>query len=176
MHTPKLEYSPHKRARVAQGWQLGLSKAALWVKEGVPPNSVSGIVKRYRDQTSGRSKPRSGRPRILLERNIRVILRLINKDPFISNKTLIKEAGLTYSVRTLTRELIRRGIQYQRALRRLKLSERLAEKRLAFARLYVRKPLSWWKRLIVSDESTIARGDGARQAWVFKPKVCLILP
>jgi len=63
-------------------------------------------VKRYRDQTSGRLKLRSGRLRILLERDIRVVLRLIDKDPFISNKTLIKEVGLTCSVRTLTRELI----------------------------------------------------------------------
>ena len=69
-------------------------------------------------------------------------LRLINKNPFISNKTLIKKAGLTYSIRTLTRELIQRGIQHQRTLRKPKLSEKLIEKRLAFAKLYVRKPLN----------------------------------
>lgn len=171
MHTPNTEYSPHKRARIATGHELGLSRRALWAKEGIPPNSVFGLVTRYKHQTSGRSTPRSGRPRILSEREVRRALRLMDIDPFIPNKKLLSDLGLTCSVRTLSRELVRRGIQHQVALRRPKLSDVHAAKRLAFARLYVRKPLSWWKRLIVSDESTVARGEGERRAWAFRPEV-----
>ncbi|KAK7219081.1 hypothetical protein V2G26_007084 [Clonostachys chloroleuca] len=39
----------------------------------------------------------------------------------------------------------------------------IKEKRLQFARLHIRKPLSWWKRVIFSDETTVARGQGERQ-------------
>lgn len=171
-HTPNCKYSPHRRTRIAVGYELGLSRTALWAK-GVNPASVSKIVKRYNYQISGKSLPRSGRPRILNDRDIRAILHTIDSDPFISAEKLRQSTGLTGCTRTITRELRRLGIQHQCALRRPKLSDKLAAKRLVFAKLHVQKPKSWWRRLIVSDESSIARGDGERQAWVFCQKVHL---
>jgi hypothetical protein len=90
-------------------------------------------------------------------------LRYIAQDPFISCRELKEKANLDYSVNTIKRELIRQGIQHFKALNRPKLSEEVAEKRLAFARLHVRKPPSWWRRVIFSDKSIIARGQGGRQ-------------
>lgn len=81
------------------------------------------------------------------------------------------EAGLTVCTRTLRRWLQKQGIEHNRALQRPHLTPRLAEKRLAFARLHVRRPPSYWKRWIFSDETTIARGQGQRIEWVFHQKV-----
>ncbi|KJZ70846.1 hypothetical protein HIM_09760 [Hirsutella minnesotensis 3608] len=58
-----------------------------------------------------------------------------------------------------------------RALRRPKLGEEQAAKRLAFAQRYYQEPASFSYKWIFSDETTIARGEGERQAWVFcKPQ------
>jgi transposase len=135
------EYSPHKRTRIVTAYNLGLSKRALWAKEGVIPASVKGIVKRYKTQKSAKSLPRSGRPRALNERDLRHIDNAITKDPFISANELKKECGLSCHFRTITRELQRRGIQHCQALRRPKLTEEVAAKRLAFAEAHIEKPV-----------------------------------
>jgi len=165
--TPNCEFSPHSRTRIAVGYSLGLTPRALFAKEGVVRGSLYHIVKRYEKQKSGRSLPRSGRPRKLDDRAVRKILRSIANDPFVTLKKIKVEAELDVSERTISRELIRRGIMHSRALRRPKLTEEHAAKRLAFARAYVGKPSSWWRRVVVSDESTVARGQGERQLWVF---------
>jgi transposase len=173
---PNQEFSPHKRTRIVVGWSLGLSPQYLHAKEGVATGSIHGIVTRYRVQKSGRSLPRSGRPRILTESHIQRVLRLIDQDPFISAKEIHEKVRLPCSERTILRELIRLGIQHYKAIRRPKLTEEHAEKRLQFARKYVDKPLAWWKRVIFSDESTVARGEGERQKWVFCLSVCKLPP
>jgi hypothetical protein len=49
-HTPNCTYSPHKRAKISQGYQLGLSDLALSVKEGVNDKSVFSLVLHYKQQ------------------------------------------------------------------------------------------------------------------------------
>jgi len=164
---PRKHYSPHKRARIAALQTAGISHRDIARREGVSAGSISGILKRYGVQKSAKSLQRSGRPRILTERDIRYLFRFIDQDPFITSEELREKANLACSVRTITRELIRHGIQHSKALRRPKLTPEHAAKRLEFARLHVRKPPSWWRRWIFSDESTIQRGDGEKQKWVF---------
>jgi hypothetical protein len=53
------------------------------------------------------------------------------------------------------------------ALTRPKLSELVTAKRLRFAQRYINQESRVWERWIFSDETTIARGDGARREWVF---------
>ena len=137
------EYSPHKRTRITVGYQLGLTPRALFAKENVSPRSVYGIAKRYEYQASGRSLPRSGRPRKLTTRDIRLLLRIIDIDPFVTSEELRISTGLSCSTRTIRRKLVRRGIQHYRARRRPKISEANTVKRLAFARRYVGKPTEW---------------------------------
>lgn len=138
--TPNSEYSPHKRTRIAVGYNLGLSRRALVAKEGVAYGSISKIVSRYKVQKSGISSPRSGRPKILQDRDIRKILRLIASNPFISSKRIKEEGGFQCSERTIKRELISLGIQHYTALRRPKLTLEVAKKRLTFALEHRGKP------------------------------------
>ena len=140
---PKQEYSPHKRTRIVVGWSMGQSPLYLHGKEGVATGSIHGIVSRYRVQKSACSRPRSGRPRILTESHMQRVLRLIDQNPFISAKEIYEKVRLPCSERTILRELIRLGIQHYKAIRRPKLTELHAEKRLLFARKYINKPLAW---------------------------------
>lgn len=170
-HTPNCEYSPHKRTRIALSVDLGRTRRQIAFKEGVNRASILTISKRYRYQTSARSKPRSGRPRKIDEYYHRRLLRCIAIDPFISSARLGLVLGLECHPRTISRHLKKHGIEHNRALGRPKLSEEAAAKRLEFARLHVRKPPSWWRRWIFSDESTVARSEGEKEKWVFVRKV-----
>ena len=170
---PRKEYSPHTRGRVFSYWESG--RKYKWISEelSVPTNSIPGIVRRYRQQHKGQSVSRSGRPKILQERDVRHILRLAKEDPFISTHTIRNELGFSASVTTIYRVILQTGLRHWKALRRPKLSEEHAAKRLAFAESLVDKPMEWWKTVIFSDETSIQRGCGDRQKWVWCHKVSL---
>jgi transposase len=71
--TGRVELSPYKRTRVALKYNLGFTARRIAFEEGVSPNSVSGIARRYAVQKSAQSSPRSGRPPKLSERDKRHI-------------------------------------------------------------------------------------------------------
>lgn len=169
--TPKKHHSPHKRTRIVTAYNLGIPPRVIAQQEGVLAASVRGIASRYRHQKSAQSSPRSGRPPVLSEREKRCVMRCIADNPFIKTSELVQNAGLTCSSRTLLRWLRSNGIAHQTALRRPKLTEENAAKRLKFAQDYVSQSREIWKRWIFSDETTVARGDGERQAWVFAKRV-----
>ena len=102
---------------------------------------------------------------------IKDIFRSISFSPFILNRELLEQTNITCSIATLTRYLQEQGIQHTRALRRPKLTPSAARARLDFAQRHIQEPLSFWKRWIFSDETTIARGDGERGKWVFCRRV-----
>lgn len=168
---PRVEYSPHKRTRVKMLHEMGFTRAQIAAQEGVNRHSVKGIVTRYRHQTSARTTPRSGRPKIISDRDKRHIFRIIKSNPFIKNRDILREANLRCSERTLERALKAEGIQHTLALRRPKLTPEIAEKRLQFAQRYQNQDINWWRHWVFSDEVSIARGDGERHAWVFCRRV-----
>lgn len=140
---PRTEYSPHKRTRIACLKNSGYSHAHIASVEGVPAKSISGIVKRYQQQQSGRSQPRAGRPKALSNHDMRRINRSIIRDPFISAAQLISENSLQCTDVTVIRELKKAGVQHYKALRRPKLTQQNAQKRLEFARKYINKPTNF---------------------------------
>ncbi|KAL2752646.1 hypothetical protein ACRALDRAFT_2140907 [Sodiomyces alcalophilus JCM 7366] len=112
---PRVEYSPHKRTLVAQAYRDGLSQKAIALKFNVSPGSVWGIARRYQEQSSARSKKRTGRPPALGPHEKRRILRAIMMDPFISPAQLLVDCGLSCSRATLTRYLHQEGIPEMRS-------------------------------------------------------------
>jgi transposase len=165
--TPKPNYSPHTRTRVVMLRNCGLPLYRIAHSEGISPGSIHGIIRRYRDQKSAQDLPRLGRPAALTDREKRIIFRCINLDPFASISQIRLSCNLQCANVTLTRFLKKNGIQHTYALRRPKLTPELAQKRLEFARKHINKPETEWQRWIFSDETTIARGQGEKQKWVF---------
>lgn len=167
----KKEYSIAQRNRIITARRYGISVAQIAADEGVTPRAVYGIVQRYTDQDEGKSRPRSGRPPALSERDKRAISREITRDPFISNRDLHHLTGLQCSIDTLITYLRSKGIMHTHALTRPKLTPLHAENRLKFARQYANRSEDFWKRWIFSDETTIERGQGIKRPWVWAPRV-----
>ena len=156
--TSRVEYSPQKRARIIIKYGMGATAKTVGRAEGLSAGVVRGIVRRYKHQDKGRNLKRIGRPRKIFPKDKRYILRLINLDPFISNMALLTATGLTVNIRTITRFLQNKRIQYHVALRRPKLNDIHTQKRLEFALKYVDKPQEWWHGVVFSNKSFIQRG------------------
>ena len=171
--TPRKEYSPHTCGKVASYHESGNSYKWISERMGIPTSSIGGIVRRYRQQHKGQSLQRSGRPKALNERDERYILRLANQNPFISTFEVRKDTGFSASVTTIYCVILKTGLRHWKALRRPKLEPERAAKRLTFAKSLVNKPIEWWKGVIFSDETSIQRGCGDRQKWVWCHKVGL---
>ncbi|CCF43839.1 transposase [Colletotrichum higginsianum] len=107
----KPQYSPEKRARIAVLSELGMSLKEISLKEEVPVSSIKGIVTRYRLQQAGRDRPRPGRPRILSDRDVKTLLRVLEEKPAVSYAELKREAGVTCATKTLVRYLQLEGIK-----------------------------------------------------------------
>lgn len=66
-------------------YDLGIKTSRIAAREGVPVNSIRNIARHYR----ATSRPRSGRPPINFERDLRAIMRIISNNPFIKNSDLV---------------------------------------------------------------------------------------
>lgn len=108
--------------------EMGMSAQEISLKEGVPISSIYGIVSRYRVQKSAQSAPRSGRPPTLTDREKRVVMRLIAKDPFIKAREIISAGGLGCCERTIIRWLQLQGVQHAAVLQ-IALTPEVAQKR-----------------------------------------------
>jgi transposase len=168
----KPHHSPHKRAKIVAQYLSGVSAKAIAAKFDLSAQAVYNINQRYKNQQSAKSNPRSGRPPLLDERHKRHIFRVIEADPFITTTEIIRQANLPCATRTLTAFLRRQCIKHFKALRRPLLTPEIAKKRLEFANQHVNKPLSWWRRVIFSDEAIIERGSGGRVRWAWAANVC----
>lgn len=99
--TPKKHWSPHKRTKIATALSSGILACSIAEKEGLSPQAMYAIAKRYRTQISAQSLLRSGRLKIITETDKRYILRYVKKDPFISYYDLLEQTSIYCLISTL---------------------------------------------------------------------------
>lgn len=135
------------------------------------PATVGRIVKRGAAQRTHRP----GRPRLIKPRTERVLLREVKTNPRVTATELAgKIAPLVKVSPTTVRRTLRRHDFHSRVARRkplLKARHRRA--RLAFARAHLKKPLSFWHRILWSDESKFVRFGALRRRVWRKPGAAL---
>lgn len=136
-----------------------------------PFSTVRYIIKKFKNSKCFENLPRSGRPKILNNREERVILKEVQNNPKISAQTLACDIAKT-SGKTVCAETVRKVIRsagYNGRVPRKKpfLSERNILKRSDYAKKYVNKPIDFWKNVIFSDESkfNLFSSDGRRTVW-----------
>lgn len=83
----------------------------------------------------------------------RKIIREVKKNPTITSRVILENTGLNISDRTVRRRLRGAGFKNSFAQRRPLIRKANKIKRLEFAKKYVNKPISFWKKVIWSDES-----------------------
>ncbi|ETS77574.1 hypothetical protein PFICI_11448 [Pestalotiopsis fici W106-1] len=161
--------TPRLRNRVWVRFECGMPAAEIAEKEGILESLVYGIRKRFRAQDWGVSRPGRGRRGILSDRDKRHLMVAVGRDPFISIPILRRDVVPHVSVPTVRRFLRNAGIMHRRAARRPFLTKEHARKRLQWARAMQDKSVEYWKNVLFTDESSVQRGQGQHQKWVFRP-------
>lgn len=124
----------------------------------VPVSTVRSVIKKFKAHGTVANLPRCGRKRKIDERFQRKILRMVDKEPRLTSKQVqaaLQSEGTTVSTRTICRCLKEKGL-YGRIPRKTPLlTQRHKKARLEFAKTYLRKPKTFWKNVLWSDESKV---------------------
>lgn len=138
---------------------------------GRAKSSVQYVIKHHGETGLLKSKPRSGRPKILTDTTKRSIVRKIKDNPRMSAPKIADELRnnlqITVSDETV-RNVLRENNYHGRTPRRKPLiSETNRKKRLLFAKMHINKDAQYWKRVVFTDESkyNIFGSDGRGKVW-----------
>eukprot|EP00733_Pompholyxophrys_punicea_P001557 Pompholyxophrys_punicea_v1_NODE_820_length_1251_cov_9.701255.p1 type:complete len:356 gc:universal NODE_820_length_1251_cov_9.701255:1123-56(-) len=128
-------------------------------------STISKLMKRYRQgediATAGCSK---GRPRVTTPRQDRAIVRMSERDRFLTGTQIGRELGV--NERTVRSRLINAGLKAYVARKKPALSEAQRLKRLNYAQEYGGYDEKFWERVLFSDEKKwmLFKNDG--RVWV----------
>jgi hypothetical protein len=74
------ELTEFERGIIIGGWLFGHSEREIEKKTGLPKSTIHDTIERYEETGLGTSRPRSGRPPILTDRDKRYIVRPVRSD------------------------------------------------------------------------------------------------
>ena len=161
-----------------RGEIIGLHKGNFSINEikdllGHPRSTIGDIIKKYNEQGLTSTLPRSGRPKILTDRDNRQLVKTVKTN---RNLTLIEitekfNETLNFSVssRTIQRVLHEEGYSGHAAKKKPFISEQNKKKRFGWCN--VRKNwIDQWKNIIWSDESRFELFNNDSRNWVWCKK------
>jgi len=147
--------------------ELGATPTQISRNLNVPRTTINGVLGRLCTAPSGVNKPRSGRPLSITPRAARILLRQLRSEPKITWRQLKTNTGIDLDARTLNATLRAHGISHWLALKRPKLTPEAARLRLRWAKRHENWTVDQWRKVIWSDEASVARGSGKTREWVF---------
>lgn len=138
-------------------------------KYGCSRACVSRICKQIRESGSYEQKEGRGRPRKTSTTTDRLIVHAIKVDPFITSKQVVCDNPVLEGVssRTIRRRINESGeFASYWASRKPFLREENRKKRLDWCKRFQHKPVSFWRRVVWTDESPfVLRYSGKVRVW-----------
>jgi len=156
-----------RHAIVALCQHSGMTQKQIAHKYRTSQCAVSVIMKQFKNTGTVTVKRRSGRPKATSEKEDRLILRQVKKNPFISASQIKASmsphlAGV--STRTITRRLRNKFKMPARTPRKKPLiTEKARKRRLSWCLAHREWTVHQWKRVTFSDESTFLQFQQQRQ-------------
>ena len=130
-------------------------------------------MKKTREHGTLADLRRSGRPRITSAKEDRLIVRQVRTDNRQSARQVseaVAEAGVNVSSKTVLRRLKEDGFVSRLLQAKPPLKPHIMAARFAFARKYRKMPLSFWEKVIFSDESKFELITNRRRERLFRKK------
>ena len=165
--TPRKELNILTKGEILGQAKLGATLTEISRNLNVPRSTVYGVLDRLHTTPSGVSKSRSGRPPVITPRAARTLVRTVRAEPKITWRKLKQDTGIDLDSRTLKHTLEANGISHWLALKRPKLTAEIALLRLNWAKNHEHWTVEEWRKVIWSDEASVARGSGKGKEWAF---------
>ena len=166
----KKELSNEQRERIIGAHLSGTKQKVISAQLSIAPSTVNDTIKRYKQTHSATPKKRPGRPKMLTDRDVRVLKRIVREDRFGSLPVLTgklnSDLETTLHTSTVRRYLHDEGIRCYTAKKKPHLTEKQRRNRLRWCR----EKRDWkeeWKQIVWSDESrfTLFKSDGRAKVW-----------
>jgi len=165
------ELSAPIREKIIEKAQRGLSSLKIAQDLNLKASTVRYNITKFKKTGTVISRARQGRPKKLDVKHERLIVRKVKCDPrktcTVMALELEKENQLKVSAETLRRILRANGFNRRVARKKPLLKPRHKQHRLKFAKEHHNKPLSFWKRVLWSDETKMRlfESDGKVYVW-----------
>ncbi|KAK3566160.1 hypothetical protein QTP86_028446 [Hemibagrus guttatus] len=138
--------------------QAGKTESAIGKQLGVKKSTVGAIIRKWKTYKTTDNLPRSGAPRKISPRGVKMITRMVSKNPRTTRGDLVNDlqrAGTKVTKATISNTLRRQGLKSRSARRVPLLKPVHVRARLKFAREHLDDPEEDWENVIWSDETKI---------------------
>ncbi len=152
------ELSKDTRNKIVDLHQAGKTESAIGKQLGVKKSTVGAIIRKWKTYKTTDNLPRSGAPRKISPRGIKMITRTVSKNPKTTRGVLVNDlqrAGTKVTKATISSTLRRQGLKSCSARRVPLLKPVHVQARLKFAREHLDDPEEDLENFIWSDETKI---------------------
>ncbi len=163
-HTPNStmaktkELSKDTRNKIVDLHQTGKTESAIGKQLGVKKSTLGAIIRKWKTYKTTDNLPRSGAPRKISPRGVKMITRTVSKNPRTTRGDLVNDlqrAGTKVTKATISNTPRRQGLKSCSARRVPLLKPVHVQARLKFAREHLDDPEEDWENVIWSDETKI---------------------
>ncbi|KAI4877354.1 hypothetical protein NFI96_005470 [Prochilodus magdalenae] len=158
------ELSEDTRNRIVDLHQAGKTESAIGKQLDVKKSTVGAIIRKWKTYKTTTNLPRSGAPRKISARGVKMITRTVRKNPRTTRGDLVndlQEAGTNVTKATISNTLRRQGLRSCSARRVPLLKPVHIQARLKFAREHLDVPEEYW-------ENVICKAMKMKRGWVFQ--------
>ncbi|KAK3555889.1 hypothetical protein QTP86_029801, partial [Hemibagrus guttatus] len=152
------ELSKDTRNKIVDLHQAGKTESAIGKQLGVKKSTVGAIIRKWKTYKTTDNLPRSGAPRKISPRGVKMITRTVSKNPRTTRGDLVNDlqrAGTKVTKATISNTLRRQGLKSCSARRVPLLKPVHVRAHLKFAREHLDDPEGDWENVIWSDETKI---------------------
>ncbi|CAJ0950910.1 unnamed protein product [Ranitomeya imitator] len=152
------ELSKDTRNKIVALHQAGKTESAIANQLGVKKSTVGAIIRKWKTYKTTDNLPRSGAPRKIPPRGVRMITRTMSKNPRTTRGDLVNElqrAGANVTRPTISNTLRHHGLRSCSARRVPLLKPVHVRARLKFAREHLDDPEEFWENVLWSDETKL---------------------
>ncbi|KAK3571135.1 hypothetical protein QTP86_001918 [Hemibagrus guttatus] len=152
------ELSKDTRNKIVDLHQAGKTESAIGKQLGLKKSTVGAIIRKWKTYKTTDNLPRSGAPRKISPRGVKMITRTVSKNPRTTRGDLVnnlQRAGTKVTKATISNTLRRQGLKSCSARRVPLLKPVHVRARLKFAKEHLDDPEEDWENVIWSDETKI---------------------
>ncbi|KAK3523931.1 hypothetical protein QTP70_016737 [Hemibagrus guttatus] len=152
------ELSKDTRNKIVDLHQAGKTESAIGKQLGLKKSTVGAIIRKWKTYKTTNNLPRSGAPRKISPRGVKMITRTVSKNPRKTRGDLVNDlqrAGTKVTKATISNTLRHQGLKSCSARRVPLLKPVHVRARLKFAREHLDDPEEDWENVIWADETKI---------------------
>ncbi|KAK3525608.1 hypothetical protein QTP70_000428 [Hemibagrus guttatus] len=160
------ELSKDTRNKIVDLHQAGKTESAIGKQLGVKKSTVGAIIRKWKTYKTTDNRPRSGAPRKISPRGVKMITRTVSKNPRTTRGDLVNDlqrAGTKVTKATISNTLRCQGLKSCSARRVPLLKPVHVRARLKFAREHLEDPEEDWENVICGRSEEHGEASGGSE-------------